>query len=165
MRLLGLRQQGSIRIAGWSVAILLIIGLVAYLVESIRTISIPRRMLLCQLHEGMQTQTFVCPKGDHFDLIIGVPMDKKLPVQIAGNLLIGIDSNSGPSLRFSTEYSTRGNWLQTKHLDAYIINWPTTSAPVRLDKMLIGGKPAHISVELIAPVEGSASLWLNYLAK
>ncbi len=154
------------RNSGLALFLVALIVAVALFVLSVRRVSIPQRQLLCQLQPGDQDVSFVCPKGHHFNFVIGVPKTRVVSnVEISGKLLLKTGTNSLGDIVFDTQKSTQSNWLESENLDASVLTLPLQGPSKQLDQQLNGGLLINLRVEAKIPLENTASLWLTYLTR
>jgi hypothetical protein len=129
-------------------------------------ISIPQRQLLCQLQAGGQEVSFVAPKGDHFNLVVGVPKKRtNAEVGLSGKLSLRVGANLVGEMQFDARESPKANWLDKDSLDAYVITLPSNGSPKHFDQHLKHGSVVAIQVETTASPGEGASLWLTYLTR
>lgn len=148
------------------VAALCLLAVVALFAWQIRQTEFPRSLFLCALQGAKQEVSFVCPKGDHFNLVVGLPKEPPNSTgHVAGTLSVTCGTRK-VDLSFDTRGQTRANWLQMSNLDGYIVTWPLGKPAFPLDRQLGTSNQAVIQIELkVSDVPGPASLWLTYLAK
>lgn len=154
------------RNTGLVLFLIALIAVAAIFLQSVRRISIPQRQSLGQLHPGGQDVSFVCPKGDHFNLVVGVPKNRDASEsQVSGRLLLKIQTNTFAELVFDSQKSTKANWLEKENLDAWVITLPVNEPARQLDQQLKDGVLIHVHIEANTSPGNTASLWLTYLTR
>lgn len=139
--------------------------LAALFFQSVRRVEIPQRQLLCRLNSGTQELLFVCPKGNHFNLVVGMPKgDAISKLEVFGKFSIKAGTNSITEFEFDTGKCTKANWLDKENLDSFVITLPTNEPPNRLDEQLQKASSIAVDVETNGLIGNSISLWLTYLA-
>jgi hypothetical protein len=154
------------RSIGYVLFLLALILAAALFLQSVRRTTIPQRQLITQLQRGNHHIALVWPKGDHFDLVIGVPKGHTVPdLRVAGQLLLRTGTNLLMSLTFETQNCSKANWLEDEHLDGYVLTLPSNESPKHLQSQPKEGASVDIQMEITDLSSDTASLWLTYLAR
>ena len=154
----------SIWIAG-CVFLVLLLGWIGSIVFAASRKPVPANTLICQLGHKKEHVSFLCPEGDHFQLVIGVPFDAAhIGTYLVGTIKIGIGTQVSGSIDFDTRSSQPANWLENEGLNAFIVTWSKESPMLLLNKCAAGKTKAAVQIDLQDASTDSGSLWLSYMA-
>jgi len=145
-----------------SVLCVMLILAIALAFQYFWRIKTPKRQLLGQLHAGSQEIVFKVPKGDHFQIVLGLPQNEQsLNSRVYGTISLKNGTNQIADFQFDTTNSTTGNWLDKQNLNAFIITFQRNESLRNLDR--------HPSISMNIEAHGTnvdaASLWLSYLER
>lgn len=128
-----------------------------------RAVSISQHQLITPLKLGRCDSSFVCPKGHHFNFIIGVPKNNQFTT-LRGTLSLQSGTNHF-ELRFEDEMLLSCNWLEREGLQGYIIRSPQKESWMILERFLKINSSVVVNVKVDKLDQNETSLWLAYLAR
>lgn len=125
---------------------------------------LPRQLLLTSATNEWKAATFSLTKGDHYNLVLGLPRGTEVKAgEFLGNVALLHGSRVLLEVPFDVVIATPASWLMNQNLDAYILTWPTNSAPTRLDAIVEPGRSYTVTISFSNGPPPVGSLWLTYL--
>jgi hypothetical protein len=154
-----------VRIIVSIVCVLLILAF-ALVFQYLWRVRIPKHQLLGQLHPGSQDIAFKSPKGDHYQIVVGLPQnEQRVKPRVYGTISLKNGTNQIAEFQFDTANCTAGNWLAGENLNAFIVTFPHNESLRNLDGQLAKKLPVCVHIEADGTNVEAASLWLSYLER